>query len=415
MSPTKHAVLSPSHAHTWAMCPASAWHEKDVPNPSSPYAAEGTQAHALAENALNARFKNPDEPDNEVYVVGLELDEPPQEMLDNVRMYTDFVAERIAEARKIDPAAFFAFEHPVDVSTVTSEEGAKGIIDCAIAYPGHLWILDLKYGAGVPVEAEGNPQLCIYAAALMDEVEAIYDNVEEIHVAIVQPRCGGIRTWSLSRNALIRFKGNVRARGERAIRIYNGDKKAESSDYGCKEDVCRWCRGKATCPALAEQAAAACLADYKETEPVPEPVQTIRVPTDPALLAKAYSFLPALDTWAKMVRESVTARLAQGESVPGYKLVAGRKGPRKWTDADAVEKLMKSMRMKREDMYEMKLISPTKFEAAVKANPKLLGSIQQQKLRECITASEGKPAVVEESDKRPAITAANVSDFEATA
>ena len=74
---------------------------------------------------------------------------------------------------------------------------------------------------------------------------------------------------------------------------------------------------------------------------------------------------------------------------------------------------MKSMRLKREEMYDFKLISPTKFEAALKANPKLLGTQQQQKIRDCVTQSEGKPSVVEESDKRPAITAASSSDFEA--
>ena len=409
--PGKHAILSPSHAHTWAGCPASAWLEKGVPNPSSPYAEEGTKAHSLAERTLRQMFEDaPCTPEDIRFSEGCG-----REMGEHVGEYVRFVAERIAEAKKADECAYIAFEHPVDVSPVTSEEGAKGTIDCLLAYPGHLWVIDLKYGAGVPVSAERNEQLSIYAAALWDEVSLLYDDIEHVHLAIVQPRAGGVNQWELTPEQLEAFKANVRPRAEKAIRFYNEEEKPTvgPDDYCCNESVCRWCRGKAKCPMLAEQAASAALVDYKADEPKPEAVQVIRVPDDPEKLAKAYSLLPALETFTKMVRESVTARLGQGEKIPGYKLVAGRKGPRKWADDAQVEKLMKSMRLKREEMYDFKLISPTKFEAALKANPKLLGTQQQQKIRDCVTQSEGKPSVVEESDKRPAITAASSADFEA--
>lgn len=407
--PGKHAILSPSHAHTWACCPASALMEKGVPNPSSPYAEEGTKAHALAERTLRQMLEG-----SECQICDAKFaDECGEEMASNVAVYTTFVAERIAEARKADPSAYFAFEHPVDISAITTEEGAKGTIDCLIAYPGHMWVIDLKYGAGVPVSAERNEQLSIYAAALWEEVSMLYEDIEHIHLVIVQPRAGGVNAWELTPAQLQTFSTNVRTRGARAIKIYNEAEKPVSTDYCCNETVCRWCRGKAKCPMLAEQAASAALADYKKDEPKPEAVQVIRVPDDPEKLAKAYGLLPALESFCKAVRDSVAARLGQGEKVPGYKLVAGRKGPRKWADEAQVEKLMKSMRLKREEMYDFKLISPTKFEAAIKANPKLLGAQQQLKIRDCITQSEGKPSVVSESDKRPAITAASASDFEA--
>ena len=409
--PGKHAILSPSHAHTWACCPASAWLEKGVPNPSSPYAEEGTKAHSLAERTLRQMLEG-----SECLTCDAKFaEECGEEMANNVAMYTTFVAERVAEARKADPSAYFAFEHPVDISTITTEADAKGTIDCLIAYPGHMWVIDLKYGAGVPVSAERNEQLSIYAAALWDEVSLLYDDIEHVHLAIVQPRAGGVNQWELTPEQLEAFKANVRPRAEKAIRFYNEEEKPTvgPDDYCCNESVCRWCRGKAKCPMLAEQAASAALVDYKADEPKPEAIQVIRVPDDPEKLAKAYSLLPALESFTKMVRESVAARLGQGEKIPGYKLVAGRKGPRKWADEAEVERLMKSMRLKREEMYDFKLISPTKFEAALKANPKLLGTQQQQKIRDCVTQSEGKPSVVEESDKRPEITAASSSDFEA--
>lgn len=407
--PDKHAILSPSHAHTWANCLASPLMEKGIPNPSSPYAAEGTKAHALAERTLRQMFDGaPCTPEDIRF-----SEECGREMGEYVGEYVRFVTECLTNAQKADPSAYFAFEHPVDISAITTEEGAKGTIDCLLAYPGHMWVIDLKYGAGVPVSAERNEQLSIYAAALWDEVSMLYEDIEHVHLAIVQPRAGGINEWEIPLDSLARFRANIQSRGARAIKIYNEAEKPDDKDYCCNETVCRWCRGKAKCPMLAEQAASAALVDYKADEPKPEAVQVIRVPDDPEKLAKAYSLLPALETFTKMVRESVTARLGQGEKIPGFKLVAGRKGPRKWADDAQVEKLMKSMRLKREEMYDFKLISPTKFEAALKANPKLLGTQQQQKIRDCVTQSEGKPSVVEESDKRPAITAASSSDFEA--
>lgn len=407
--PDKHAILSPSHAHTWANCLASPLMEKGIPNPSSPYAEEGTKAHSLAERTLRQMFDGaPCTPEDIRF-----SEECGREMGEHVGEYVRFVTECLTNARKADPSAYFAFEHPVDISAITTEDGAKGTIDCLIAYPGHMWVIDLKYGAGVPVSAERNEQLSIYAAALWDEVSMLYEDIEHVHLAIVQPRAGGINEWELPLDSLARFRTNIQSRGARAIKIYNEAEKPDDKDYCCNGTVCRWCRGKAKCPMLAEQAASAALTDYKADEAKPEAVQAIRVPDDPEKLAKCYSLLPALETFVKMVRESVTARLGQGEKIPGYKLVAGRKGPRKWADDAQVEKLMKSMRLKREEMYDFKLISPTKFEAALKANPKLLGTQQQQKIRDCVTQSEGKPSVVEESDKRPAITTANKSDFEA--
>lgn len=412
MAATTHALLSPSHAHTWACCPASTLMEKDVPNESSPYAEEGTKAHALAEKLLRISFESY-LPSTCEMQYDEKRDDVTEEMRRNVVMYTGFVKDRIDEAHKVDPEAYFAFEHSVDISGVTSEKGARGTIDCAIAYPGHLWVIDLKYGAGVPVVAERNEQLCIYAAAFLEEVELLYD-VETIHLAIVQPRCGGVNQWELSTEMLAKFRANVRARAERSLVIFYGhDKPTQEGDFCCEETVCRWCRGKAKCPKLAESAAESALADYKEDEKKPAAIEVIRVPDDAEKLAKAYTFLPALESWIDMVRESVAARLGQGEAIPGFKLVAGRKGPRKWVDDAEAERIMKQARLRNDEMYSFKLISPTQFEAAIKANPKLLTKPQQQKLRDCITQSEGKPSVVSEDDKRPAIQLASKSDFEA--
>ena len=113
-----------------------------------------------------------------------------------------------------------------------------------------------------------------------------------------------------------------------------------------------------------------------------------------------------------MVEESMSARLGQGEKIPGFKLVAGRRGARKWTDEAEVEKLMKGMRIKRDVMYTLKLITPTQFENTLKNGSDAFGKGQIEKLRGCITQPEGKPSVVVESDPRPALALATADDYD---
>lgn len=407
----KHAILSPSHAHTWLYCLAAPSLEKDFPESESPYAAEGTKAHALAEKILRWRYEGYKAPDWE------SLD---KEMLDYVLVYANHISEIIDKHRTDDPALFFAFEYAVNIEGVTGEKDAKGTIDSVIVTGDTLYINDLKYGAGIPVKAEKNLQMSIYALAALDRLSAIYD-IKKVVMTIVQPRCGGINKWETTVECLEQFRTNVKPRAERAIRIFNAEEKAVDADYHVSEDACRFCRAKRACKAYTDSVKSELLADYEvldakaelttESKAVVEAVKAIQVPSDPESLAHAYSLVPIIKDWCSMVEESVTARLGQGEAVPGYKLVAGRKGARKWADETEVESMMKAMRIKRDIMYTMKLISPTQFEKAVKSGD-AFGKGQIEKLRGLIVVPEGKPSVVAESDPRPALAVASASDYD---
>lgn len=407
----KHAILSPSHAHTWLYCLAAPSLEKDFPESESPYAAEGTKAHALAEKILRWRYEGYKAPDWE------SLD---KEMLDYVNVYANHISEIIDKHRTDDPALFFAFEYAVNIEGVTGEKDAKGTIDNIVVTGDTLYINDLKYGAGVPVKAEKNLQMAIYALAALDRLSAIYD-ISKVVLTIIQPRCGGINSWETTVEVLERFRANIKPRAERAIKIYNAEEKATEADYHVSEDACRFCRAKSVCKAYTESVKGELLADYEaidkksevkpESKAVVEAVKAIQVPSDPKSLAHAFSLVPIIKDWCAMVEESVTARLGQGEAIPGYKLVAGRKGARKWADEAKVEYLMKAMRIKRDIMYTMKLISPTQFEKAVKSGD-AFGKGQIEKLRGLIVAPEGKPSVVSEDDPRPALAVASASDYD---
>jgi hypothetical protein len=164
------------------------------------------------------------------------------------------------------------------------------------------------------------------------------------------------------------------------------------------ESQCRWCRAKATCPALAQRVT-------DEFEAVPAP----NAETD-ARLAQAMGNVELIEGWCKAVRAETERRLLAGQPVPGFKLVEGRRGARKWADEKEVEAALKSMRLRDDQMYDFSLISPTSAEKLHKTGT--IGPRQWPKLADLITQSDGKPSVAPESDKRPAIAVAAIeSEF----
>jgi hypothetical protein len=116
-----------------------------------------------------------------------------------------------------------------------------------------------------------------------------------------------------------------------------------------------------------------------------------------------------VEQWCKAIRGRVEKELLDGHQVAGFKLVQGKRGSRAWTNAEEVEVVMKSMRLKREEMYDLSLISPTTAEKLLKSTPK-----RWQRVAPFIKQSEGKPSVAPTSDKRPALELKPIeSEFEA--
>lgn len=384
---------------------------KDLPEETSDFAEEGTQAHRLAElkllgtpafsgTAVTARRRT----EAETAEFKALWAEAPEEMQAAACAYSA-VIESIIGGEK---PSYFMVEHPVDVSGITGEPGAHGTVDCVIRIGGHLYVVDLKYGRGVKVEARCNEQLSIYALALCDELDPFGDDpVTTIHIVIVQPRLNWVANWTTTTGGLRSFAEEVKDRGARALALCDGAA-TESADFGPSESVCRFCRAKGTCPAIRGVVVEAFKAEPAIVDAAPQVVEalSIPVPTEAEALSRALNVLDLIDQWTSAVRAEALRQLEVGNRIPGYKLVAGRAGIRRWTDAKEAEAKLKSMKVPETLRYEKKLISPTaaaKLAKAKAGEAPVLTERQWAKLEALITRNESKGAVVPESDPRPAL------------
>lgn len=371
-----HAKLSPSSAERWMTCPGSIRLTKDLPNDSSAYADEGTAAHALAERILCGA-----EPDSLMGQIDPETKiEWSADMLVDVRRYTDSILALVKAV-----GGTLLVEQRLSISEWTGEEDAHGTSDAVILAGDELIISDLKFGRGVVVEADHNRQLMIYALAAYRQFEMVAE-FKRVRLIISQPRLYAWSEWSLSVEELLAFGEAVK----RAAEICNKpDAPLQPSEKGCK-----FCKAKATCPAL-----------RAEVDSMFDGVVPATATED--TLASAMSKVKLVEDWCKAVRAETERRLLAGVPVTGYKLVQGKMGNRKWADPAEAEAVLKSLRMKVEEMYDLSLISPTTAEKLVGT---AIGPRQWKKVLPLITRTEGQPSVAPESDKRPAITVSVVDE-----
>lgn len=402
--PVRHALLAPSAAARWLFCPASARLTAELPEePAGPYAAEGTRAHRMAELMLSG--VNPPA-DSGAELAELSRDE------DMARYVLQYV-ERVQAIAGTAPD-YFAVEDRLDISVLTGEPGAAGTADALIVAGGVLHVCDLKFGRGVKVNAEGNEQLSLYALAALDALAPLYD-IREAQLHIMQPRLGHFSDWTLSLAQAEQFRASVKARAARALQLA-GDPEAEpgADDFAplaaswrgepMAAHSCRWCRAKATCPAFRAHMTAAVAASFPavpEAEPARAVIESLPVPADPDSLARAWRVLPMLEAWTKEVAALAQRRMEAGEKLPGLKLVQGRQGARRWKDARLAEGRLRKMRIKVEDMYDLKVISPAAAEKLFRK--KVLGPRQWEDLSREITRDPPKVAVALEEDRRPAV------------
>jgi hypothetical protein len=362
-------------------CPGSVALCADLPDVASSSAAEGTMMHSVAATCLQSGRHANEFVGMTDKATGLVMND---EQARAVQTYVDRVHKVLKET-----GGKLLVEQRVSIEHMTGEKGAHGTADAVILTPNELIVLDAKFGRGVEVTAENNPQLLMYANAVYREHELAYD-FERVRIGIIQPRLGAAPEWSLTAVELEAFEAEV---SYLADRTRDPDAALLPSPKGCM-----WCRAKATCPAIREQV----LLDFDDV--VPETA-------DDSDLARVMANADLIEKWVKAVRAEVERRLLAGEHVTGYKLVQGKKGNRAWSKAEDAEALLKAMRIKHDLMYDYKLVSPTTIEKLVKANE--IGPRQWTKLQELIVQAEGAPSVAPISDKRPAlVTSAVVSDFD---
>lgn len=371
---SKHAILSASGAHRWMNCTPSARLELEFDDNSGEAAAEGTAAHALSEHklrkALKMRSKKPVSPYDS------------DEMDNYTDGYVEFVLEVIEQAKQICSDPLILIEQRLDFSKYVPEGFGTG--DCLIIADGTLHIIDFKYGQGVLVSAEDNPQMKLYALGALDLFDGIYD-IEMVSMTIYQPRRENVSTSTVSKESLYQWAEEVLK--PKAELAFAGD------GIYCPGEWCQFCRAAVKCRARAE--AKMKLARFEFALP---PLLTDEEITD------ILSSISDLTSWAnEIIAYATDAAVNHGKKWPGFKVVEGRSN-RKYKDEEAVAEAAKNAGYR--DIYKQSLITITEME-------KLMGKSKfNEILGELVMKPPGKPTLVPVSDKRPEMnTASAKNDF----
>lgn len=368
-----HAVLSASSSHRWLACPPSAVAAAGYPNESSPYAQEGTLAHEVAEWVASGRSKK-----GPPLEKGLDDGVTP-EMLEYARGYADYIQEQI----KTEDAVVL-LEQRVDFSPWVPD--GFGTCDCIILQGDTMTIIDYKYGVGVPVSAENNPQMKLYALGALNDFGIAYD-VSHVEMHIYQPRINNISSCALVVEDLLDW-------AEQTV-LPIAQKAAEGKgDYNAGE-WCKFCPHAGRCRKLTQVCT-----EYVETHSLRAAVPVLA----PHEVAEVLAMEPLISLWLKRVKAQAMTTLLDGGEVPGWKVVEGKLGNRKWTDELAVMHALEANGYAEDEITETKLLSPA-------AMDKALGKKKVAELLDgLIDRSPGSPTIVPASDKRPAYNRAD--DFE---
>lgn len=360
-----HSIYSASGAHRWMNCPPSAQLEQQFPNETSSYAEEGTAAHDLAEHklkkALKMRSKKPTSPYHS------------DEMDEMTGLYVEYCLELIERSKENCSDLQILIEQKLDFSDYVPEGFGTG--DLVVVGNGTLHVVDLKYGRGVIVSAEKNPQMMLYALGALSLFDMLYD-IKKVSMAIVQPRVDNFSTWEITVEELLKWAEEELK--PKALLASTG-----GGEF-CAGDHCRFCRAKNQCRARA----------VKNLELLKHEFQ------DPALLtdeeiAEIIGLADELAKWAGDIYTYATAlAINEGREWDGFKLVEGRTR-RKFTDETAVAETAKEAGYT--DIFKQSLITITEME-------KLMGKKKfNDILGNLVEKPRGKLTLVPETDKRQAV------------
>lgn len=408
----KHALLSPSGADKWVACAAApAAEAKEGRDDLNIYAAEGTAAHFLASECLDqGGFKLGDCTGLFIYITDAGeavWDEPEgsysfkfpvdSSMVANVNKYLASIQEFKGED------GILLVEQRMNIEPITGEEDAAGTSDAVIIRGTEIQIHDLKYGMR-GVDAFENRQLLIYAAAAVLEY-AYFAEFEQVTLVIHQPRVyDDPSTFTVSRDEFETLLLQIKTAAYFALKVCtSGD---DPYIYATPGDHCsdKYCKVRATCPALAEAVLGVVAGGetyfnkVNEAEAMGSEDEDGRL----ALLGEVASKVPMIEGWCKAITDRVrTEILDNGNKVPGFKAVMGRKGNRSWESPEALAEVVKGMRVKRETIYKEVPVSPSALDELKKEG--LLSVGHWKRLQEIVTWTEAKPTVAPASDKRAEI------------
>jgi hypothetical protein len=367
-----HALLSASSAARWLACPPSAVAAAAYPKTDTDYTREGTLAHEVAE--IIARMaQTPGMQYRNEWPEGVTA-----EMIECAKEYAAYIEEHTKS-----PDAVVLLEQRVDFSPWVPE--GFGTCDCIIIQGDTLTIIDYKFGQGVAVSAEDNPQMKLYALGALNDYGFAYD-VDKIEMHIFQPRINNISDDSLTVKELLEWGETVKPVAAQAAK---GKGKYKAGAH------CKFCPHAGRCRALTKTC----------TEYVQNQDLRVAVPVlAPHEVAEVLQAEPLITLWLKRVREQALTTMMDGGEIPGYKVVEGKEGNRKWTDELKIAEALKAAGYSTEDFTETKLLSPAQMDKAIgkkKAAELLAGFISR---------APGAPTIATETDKRPAYNRAD--DFD---
>lgn len=369
----KHALLGASGAARWLACTPSARLEETLPEKTSEYAEEGRLAHEIAELKLRKAFVEP---------MGVrafnnrlkKFKENPlfqDEMLKHTDTYLEYIQGIV---HGFDSPPYIAVEKRVDYSEYVPE--GFGTADCIIIGGSTMYVIDFKYGKGVSVSAENNPQMMLYALGAYEAYNFLYP-IETVKMAIVQPRLNDISEFEISINDLLYWATNtVMGAAEKA---WTGKGEFVPGEH------CRFCRAKSLCKARSEFNL-----ELEKYEGMKPPL----ISNDE--VGKILAVAQDLAKWVKDLEEYALAECLAGNEIPGWKAVEGR-SIRQFTDQEQAFNVLVQHGIEEAMLYERKPIT-------LSATEKLVGKKKfNELLASFVDKPPGKPTLVPESDKREPI------------
>ena len=375
-----HALLSASGAHRWLHCtPSAKLEEAEGERPTSIFAKEGTLAHELSELYIKHDILNEidDAQFDEAFSAIMSDDIFTDEMLDVVPIYVDYCNDEFKDALSKNENALMEIEQKLDLTDYVPE--SFGTADCIIVNDDTIEVIDLKYGKGVPVYAEYNIQLMLYGLGVLRNFDTMYD-IKQLKLTIVQPRINNISTWQISKDELLKYaEETIKPAAQLA---FKGGGELKAGPW------CKFCVVKNKCRALYEENLKIAKHDFAKPEYL----------TDEEI-ADILSRAPMFTEWINSIKEYAEEKAINDNKIwPGFKLVEGTTR-RKWTNEDDVanEIFTNFPEISEDQIYDMKLKSITNIE-------KLIGKKKFiETLSGVIIKPQGKPTLVPESDKRPAL------------
>jgi hypothetical protein len=420
-----HSKYSASGFEAMTLCPGKRVLERGKTETPKVYSAWGTVAHGIASELHDGKSVGASGTVVKQDGFDIVIDD---EMHACVQTYLDGVREIVGDGWSLA-------EQRVNYSSYLGVDAADGwgTSDIIALRGAELQVHDLKTGKGVEVDADDNPQMKLYALGALVMLREMGEEPTTVRLVIHQPRIKSAPSEWTCTVAELEAWGRGAARSSVITQINAEKHHAGVSAWGVNGRItdvqweqtylrpndksCKFCKAKASCPALrtmmvntVSTSSPATPEDFADAQ-----VVTVGQATPIVWLTTILEKADLIEDLIAAARAEVFRRLDTGETVKGWKLVTGKRGNRAWADPAAAEAQLKAMRLKVEEMYDLKLISPTSAEKLTEGEKPLIGPRQWTKVKALITQADGKPSVAPESDKRPAIVKkATADEFEST-